>query len=336
MKRTNRSADIVEKKKRMATETDIPAEPFFVLLTDALRAGPGSPEWRQAVATLRQEGFEGSDHALLIAVRQQLESGKDYRSIRAGQGFTRRLMERLDEEKLAPPRKIPIAGLLAICGLAVMGVIVMMTVINLIHQPLADLGGLTAQLREQPFNRVMASASFDGALPAGWTMTGPLKLDTQAGLRVAQAPFTPDFQPGAIVTAATTPVDESAAIEALVRSVPLPGTIVQLYVADVPQNPGERPNELAWVLQNGKAGVVRPNGQFAAAPVPFKTDPDGALVRLAVGPEAVVVSAGDHELFAGLHGLSIHRPRVFGIRFLSKGGKASPEPVVMSVRVIKP
>ena len=29
--------------------TDAPTDPFFELLTDALRAGPGSPQWRDAV-----------------------------------------------------------------------------------------------------------------------------------------------------------------------------------------------------------------------------------------------------------------------------------------------
>ena len=167
-------------------------------------------------------------------------------------------------------------------------------------------------------------------------MKGPLKLDTHAGLRIAQAPPTTDFQPGEIVTAASLPLGQGAAIEALVQSPPEPGTIVQLFVADVPPTAGEKANELAWVLQDGKAGLLRPSGQFAVAPTPFEPPKEGALVRLAVGPEVVVVNAGGREIYAGLHGLSIRRPRIFGIRFLSKGGKASAQPIILSVRVITP
>ena len=38
------------------SQTNIEADPFLKLLTDALRAGPGSPEWHQAVAQLREGG----------------------------------------------------------------------------------------------------------------------------------------------------------------------------------------------------------------------------------------------------------------------------------------
>ena len=34
-------------------EVDIEADPFLKLLTDALRAGPGSPQWHEAVGKLR-------------------------------------------------------------------------------------------------------------------------------------------------------------------------------------------------------------------------------------------------------------------------------------------
>src|SRR5437879_5738220 len=86
-------------------ELDFESDQFLQLLTDALRSGPGSPEWHGAVTSLR--GGNGSvamapdraaEYELLIAARQHLESGRDYRSIRAGAGFTRRVMEAVERE----------------------------------------------------------------------------------------------------------------------------------------------------------------------------------------------------------------------------------------------
>ncbi len=39
---------------------DIESNPLFGLLTDALRAGPGSPEWHQAIGRLRADGLPSS------------------------------------------------------------------------------------------------------------------------------------------------------------------------------------------------------------------------------------------------------------------------------------
>src|SRR5437762_5633037 len=86
---------------------DFESDQFLQLLTDALRAGPGSPEWHEAVETLRSNGIAQKDeYGLLISARENLEKGKDYRSVRAGPGFGRKLNEALDAEatgKKGPP-----------------------------------------------------------------------------------------------------------------------------------------------------------------------------------------------------------------------------------------
>ena len=67
-------------------------DPFLTLLTDALRGGPGSPEWREAVAKLQAGGIpDAQQYQALVDARENLEGGKSYRSIRAGAGFTRKL-----------------------------------------------------------------------------------------------------------------------------------------------------------------------------------------------------------------------------------------------------
>src|SRR3712207_4215921 len=76
------------------------ADPMFRLLTDALRAGPGSPEWHQAVARLKlSDGAQDpslDEYQLLIEARAHLERGKGYKSVRAGAGFTRKLFEDIE------------------------------------------------------------------------------------------------------------------------------------------------------------------------------------------------------------------------------------------------
>ena len=53
----------------MPQPTEIEKDPFLVLLTDALRAGPGSPEWRDAVATLKTSDERVDEYRLLIEAR---------------------------------------------------------------------------------------------------------------------------------------------------------------------------------------------------------------------------------------------------------------------------
>src|SRR2546423_9357159 len=104
-----------------------PAEtdPFFNLLTDALRAGPASPQWRDAVAHLREQGAGESDEfRLLIDARESLESGKEYRSVRAGAGFTNKLMGQLGEQE-QPRKALPWGTIIGVvCTIAVLASLV--------------------------------------------------------------------------------------------------------------------------------------------------------------------------------------------------------------------
>src|SRR5271163_3651417 len=80
-------------------EEKINTDPFLQLLTDALRAGPGSPEWHQAVARVKAgETGQDDEYALLVQARENLASGKEYRQVRAGAGFTRTMMANIDAD----------------------------------------------------------------------------------------------------------------------------------------------------------------------------------------------------------------------------------------------
>src|SRR4051794_25434770 len=111
-------------------ETQFDSDQFLKLLTEALRAGPGSPQWHEAVNQLKSTTLaEADEYRMLVNAREHLESGRDYRSIRAGAGFTKKVMAAIDQESAAatqssaPPSATMIALLAAGLILAVIIVV---------------------------------------------------------------------------------------------------------------------------------------------------------------------------------------------------------------------
>src|SRR5687768_15225952 len=82
----------------MSETLNLESDAFLKLLTDALRAGPGSPEWRPAGAQLRTKNGDADEYLMLCTAREHLESGKAYREVRAGPGFTRKVLDRVEQE----------------------------------------------------------------------------------------------------------------------------------------------------------------------------------------------------------------------------------------------
>ena len=75
------------------------SDPFFQLLTDALRAGPGSAQWGEAVAKLRDGGVDGADeYRLIIRAREDLEQRPRLPPVTAGPGFTRKVLDAVEQE----------------------------------------------------------------------------------------------------------------------------------------------------------------------------------------------------------------------------------------------
>lgn len=97
-------------------------EKLFETVTEGLRAGPGTVAWEDAMRAVRSLGLAsgGEDLETLAQVRRHLQAGRSWREIRAGEGFTRKLMARLDEAS-AEGRKGSGGGRVAkwIAGLAV-------------------------------------------------------------------------------------------------------------------------------------------------------------------------------------------------------------------------
>jgi hypothetical protein len=165
--------------------TEFETDQMLKLLTEALRRGPGSPEWHDAVERLRTSGAkEADDFRLLMTVRERLEAGQSYREVRAGPGFTRELMQRIDEEPdraSGKQRTILIVSLVCI-GLLIGSVAILVTMMSN-GQP-RDVA--TDQLSQQLFVTPVKTWNFDGELPADLAVTGDLKLDAKNGLHAAR------------------------------------------------------------------------------------------------------------------------------------------------------
>src|SRR4051794_25102075 len=99
---------------------EVEQDPMFQLLTDALRAGPGSPAWRDAVSKLKDSAGATDEYSLILQARERLESGKEWRSIRAGAGFTRKVMDAIDREDATGGKGIPTAKIVGIIAVAVL------------------------------------------------------------------------------------------------------------------------------------------------------------------------------------------------------------------------
>src|SRR5436190_12917683 len=105
--------------------TSAESDPFFQLLTDALRAGPGSPQWGEAVAKLKDGGVEGADeYGLILRAREDIGLGRDYRKVSAGPEFTRKVLSAVEHEGKGSSG-VPTATIVAIlAGLVILGVII--------------------------------------------------------------------------------------------------------------------------------------------------------------------------------------------------------------------
>ena len=332
----------------MARAGNIETDPFFELLTDALRAGPGSPQWHQAVQKLRTDGASingGDEYRLLCDAREHLESGREYRSVRPGAGFTRRLFTELEAQGVS--RGAPTAHVIAIgSALAILGVLALVTVLLIRgsgakpEPPQTDLGALY-------FPTDVAVATFRDDIPAGWRTIGNLSLLTDEGLRPAVMPMeVGDYVGGGVVTEAPLPADKPLAVEAVVAVPATAGDyIAEVFVSDSPDFDERRatsPREVVWLLE-GSSQKVMVGGRNEGRVEPVKGSDKPMTVRIVVdaGRALVETRPGDGggagqptTLWSGPHGLEPGRPRYAGVRFIRGAGGSSEVAAVRSVRVL--
>lgn len=325
----------------MPQPTDLEQDPFLVLLTDALRAGPGSPEWRDAVAKLKAADENVDEYRLLIEAREALESGKDYRSVRAGPGFTRKLMTNLDEERHAGAgrRHFPLAGFIAaVAGLVILGAIALV-VYKLVPRNPVNPGTRSSldDLQSTYFPNQVLATHFEMGIPAGWRTIGSLPVTADKGLRPGDAAV-PDggYIGGGIVMTAPLPADQpfSAQITLEVKS-PGDALIPQIFVSNSSDFSPDRAigqQELVWQLQGKEEKVVVGGRVERQSAVPGHTQT--LTIRFILNKDLAIVESDGNRLWAGSNGLR-DQPRYLGVRFVRTDGKSTGDVSFQKIQVQK-
>lgn len=322
----------------MAT-LDFESDQFLKLLTDALRAGPGSPEWHQAVTALQAQPDRSDaarEHRLLVAARQHLESGKAYRAVRAGPEFTRRLLNAIEQEP--PPSRSPLnatAIALVSAGMALVVLVLMAYwLIGRAAPPNIEAEALAATV----MTTTLAGTEFDEPVLSDWRRIGALPLESRRGLR--PGPLPEDAAAplgGGIVLGTPVPPDQPFAVETSVRSGRAgDGLVAQVVVTDRPDFRDDNAtgsHELVWLLQQHEAKLVLPNGRLAAQSGRLGNLGEGLPVRIVIGRETAIVDVANQRLWSGSHDLASDKPRYVMLRFIRKPGDKTDTMAFRSVRV---
>jgi hypothetical protein len=319
------------------TEVEFESDAFLSLLTEALRAGPGSPPWHDAIARLRAGGIEWADeYRLLVRAREHLESGKSYRSIRAGPGFTQKLMTSIADESSRPSRTPPTTTTIAVVSAGVMlGVLL---VIGYLLWTSADKPPATPDGNVLLVNTV-TEATFDGAPPTDWRKVGRLPVEfTRSAMRLKLGSDSPATGGGVTWTQPIAP-DEPFAVVASVRVFkPEDNLVAQIFVSDQPEfsdENGTSPHELIWLIHGQQMQVILPSGRVVAQSEYPRDQRGSVTVSVTLDREQASVEFGSkrERIWSGASGLNPAKPRYVGVRFLTRSKDAGDGVVFNSVRV---
>lgn len=320
---------------------NIESDPMFVLLTDALRAGPGSPQWQSAVDALRHEGVDGADERrLLLDAREHLEEGRDYRSVRAGVGFTRKLMSEIEGDGKPAGRPFPTSTIIAVLSALLILVAAGILIMRLAphdgggQQAINDLDNFSHR-----FFDTMTSAVFSDAMPDGWQAIGSLPVDFAGALRPGASKEAKNVGGGARWNA-TIPGQQAFAMDVAVNApAPSAALLLEAFVTtDGAFSPdkGTSSRDLVWQL-SGRDQHVLLSGTF----VPLQNSPafsSGDTVRILVDKSVAIVdvisaaTGKSQRLWAGPHDLGAG-PRYVGVRFLQTGPADNAQISVKQVKV---
>jgi len=317
------------------SQIDTENDPFLNLLTEALRAGPGSPQWHEALAQLPADGQD--EYRKLIDAREALESGREYRSVRPGAGFTRKVMSGLEQQKPASASKIRIATVVAALSAIVILGLVGLAVYDLYPRTLhADNTQALNELATTFLPTELSTTNFEETVvPTGWRKIGTLPINASSGLKAGDATIPAgDYAGGGIVLAGGVGASKPVAIQATIK-VDKPGEnlIPQLFASTDSQFSADRAissQEMVWELQGAKQKVVV-NGQvLQESPLESKNP---HTVRLVLRGDLAVVECDGKQVWSG-HSLLGDKPRYLGIRFIRTGQTAGGDVTVQSVKVM--
>src|SRR5262245_24963062 len=316
------------------TEVDLESDEFLSLLIEALRAGPGSPSWHDAIGRLRAGGIKHADeYRLLVRAREHLESGKSYRSLRAGPGFTQKLMASIDQESARVPGTPTTTTTVAVVSAAIM--LVVLCVIGYLlwnaEKPPATPDGNVLLVN------TATEAGFDGPLPSDWRNIGSLPIEFSRSAMRRKVDSQGTGAGGGVTWNTAIAPDEPFAVVAKINiNKTEEDLIAQVFVTDQPEfdEKGTTPHELLWLLQGPQMQVILPSGRVVTQTDQAK-DQRSITVSVTVDRDQASVNFGSKQerLWSGAHGLESDKPRYVGVRFLTRSKSAGDGVAFGSVRV---
>lgn len=288
---------------------------------------------------------------MLVRAREDLESGREYRAVKAGPGFTRNVLSGIEEEAKAGPKGLPSANLIALVASAVvLALVVVLAVILLKNPPPADRGDIE-RLQGIYFINPVAQLNFENSSEIGpeWEVVGevPLKVNKEKVLAPAATQPTKDdkheYKTGAVVLAESIAPTEARMVDVTLKvkgqGQKEDGVIPEVFVSegrlDDAKASGGR--ELVWLLKGGTGQVALADGRVPGQGErldPHK--PHTLNIKMRFNRDTVIVESGEKRLYEGPHKLSENGPRYVGVRFRRKVGDTSDGVGLVSVSVLKP
>lgn len=318
------------------TDVEFESDAFLVLLTDALRDGPGTPAWHDALQKLRAQGIEHADEMrLLVKVREHLESGLEYRSVRAGPEFSRKLTEAIDEEASRAKKPPATTTTIALASAGVMLVVLMV---------IGYLLWTAAENRSSDFNTILVntvtSAGGSGPLPADWVSIGQLGVDfKRGGIKIGPSEGDTITGGGAYWPVPLDPAEPFSVIANFRYYHADPKLIAQLFITDDPNfdpKNGTTTHEMVWLLRDSQVQFRLPSGRVEAQTELTTERREAsaiATIRITLDRDQVIAELGGKQVWSGVSGMDQTKPRYVGVRFLKLGETAADGGVFEIIKI---
>ncbi|MBC7782191.1 MAG: hypothetical protein H7144_00005 [Burkholderiales bacterium] len=298
------------------------------LLTDAIRRGPGSPEWHDAVERLRSSGAnDANDYRLLMDVRDRLESGREYREVKAGPEFTRKLFANLDQPISA---RRPVATIVV----SLVSVIVLVASVAALIKYLSDghaANPAVDRLATQLFTTGIREWTFVGPIPSELRQGGAMKFETNGPLRLDNdSDYTPPAS-GSVWANQALDATRGVCAEAVVQFRPASGAGVGLVVVDAAAMSTPAESRGLSIMLDGSGFTVEHDGK--SDPITKALPAATYTLRLKLDGRVAIAEVDGQTIWSGEHGLP--SSVTAGVRF-TRQAKADADQRVQSLRILAP
>jgi len=319
----------------------LPTGDLFEVLTDALRAGPGSPEWAAAVLRIGN-GAGAAEYRLLLSARQRLEAGKSFRSIESTPQLTHAVLASVSAEAarpwFSPARQLSARAQVVMIAAAA---VVILTVAGLMAQWMVMQSRPGTYLYIPKAHATQPGLmSFESLIPDGWKPIGSLRVKAERGLRLAGGPKQID-QSGGLVWQAVLSASKPFKVVASVRYLNGASVSPEIFVSDDADfdddRPAERNHEFVWTMLSDTPQVRMADRTLALAGEtvePGKETTLGVQIEMSGATATVATSCGKHcTHWTGTHLLATDKAWRMGVRFVVHGSRHDDCVAVESIRL---